>query len=200
MTVTYLNQQSILCYQGSAAKGFWDKERNKDEAIALTIGELYEGLEAHRAGKIANVEEFIELTSGPDTMSTEQYAALFKEKIKDTVGDEMADAFIRLMDFCGGFKITFGEYEGADSIFDPQHGRWPENFGQGIILLNKHLLEALLAFTHRPNEMHEVFRRFTVAASALFYFCRFHDIPLQQHVEWKLRFNATRERLHGKTY
>lgn len=199
MTIQFLNQQRDRAYEGSKAKGFWDKPRDPFEAIALTIGELYEALEAHRHNKISNNVEFTALTTGPQTMAAEQYATLFKEKVKDTMGDELADAFIRLMDFCGGFKIEFRRYQGMDSLYDPVP-KWPENFGHGILIIDRLIQEALYYMTGKPEDMHTVFHRWTDAASAIVYFCRFHDIDLEQHIQWKLQFNATRAYLHGGNY
>lgn len=200
MTITYLNQQRDRSYEGSKAKGFWDKPRNAFEAIALTIGELYEALEAHRKGRHADVEIYKGLSiNNPNTVSLEDVKALFEKHIKDTVGDELADAFIRLMDYCGGFQISFNSYKDSDSLYDP-HPKWPANFGEGILLVNEYLLKALRYSTGKPEDMHTVFHYYTEAAAAILYFARFHDIDVIQHVDMKLAYNATRERLHGKTY
>lgn len=64
------------CHRRAEKKGFWDKKRNKGEAIALVITELCEALEAHRNNK----------------------KGMFQ---KDTFEDELADTFIRLFDLCG---------------------------------------------------------------------------------------------------
>ena len=60
-------------------KGFWDKERNVGEALALIHSEISEALEAHRKG-------------------------LQSEKIEGYSGltEELADAMIRIMDLAGG--------------------------------------------------------------------------------------------------
>ncbi len=70
-----LNQVSEICHRIAVEKGFWDKERNIGEALMLIVTELAEAMEAHRVQDKEN----------------------FKE--------EIADAFIRLFDLCGGLKI-----------------------------------------------------------------------------------------------
>lgn len=74
-----LNELSELCHRIAKEKGFWDKERNIGEALMLIVTELAEAMEAHRIQDQAN----------------------FKE--------EIADAFIRLLDLCGGLGIDIEE-------------------------------------------------------------------------------------------
>ena len=70
-----LNELAQICHSIAVEKGFWEKERNIGEALMLIVTELAEAMEAHRKQDDAN----------------------FKE--------ELADAFIRLLDLCGGLKI-----------------------------------------------------------------------------------------------
>ncbi len=70
-----LNELCQLCHSIAREKGFWEKERNIGEALMLVVTELAEAMEAHRKQDDPN----------------------FKE--------ELADAFIRLLDLCGGLKI-----------------------------------------------------------------------------------------------
>ena len=70
-----MNDLAKLCHSIAVEKGFWDKERNLGEALMLIVTELAEAMEAHRVQDHDN----------------------FKE--------ELADAFIRLLDLCGGLKI-----------------------------------------------------------------------------------------------
>jgi NTP pyrophosphatase (non-canonical NTP hydrolase) len=70
-----LNELSEICHTVAVSKGFWDEKRNIGEALMLIVTELAEAMEAHR---VQNTENFKE---------------------------EIADAFIRLFDLCGGLKI-----------------------------------------------------------------------------------------------
>ena len=74
-----LNDLAKLCHSIAVEKGFWDKDRNLGEALMLIVTELAEAMEAHRIQDEQN----------------------FKE--------ELADAFIRLLDLCGGLKIDIEE-------------------------------------------------------------------------------------------
>jgi len=63
------------CHSIAKEKGFWDKERNIGEALMLVVTELAEAMEGYRHQDDANFRE------------------------------ELADAFIRLFDLCGGLGI-----------------------------------------------------------------------------------------------
>ncbi|MBI4309379.1 MAG: nucleotide pyrophosphohydrolase [Candidatus Omnitrophica bacterium] len=80
-----LNEWSARCHGIAKEKGFWDKERNVGEALMLIVTELAEAMEGHRKQDEAN----------------------FKE--------ELADAFIRLFDLCGGMGIDIEKEIAAKS-------------------------------------------------------------------------------------
>lgn len=71
-----------LCHHIAKEKGFWDKDRNNGELIALMHSELSEALEWLR---------------------NEQ--KLRKEDMWDRVAEEMADCMIRIFDFCEARKL-----------------------------------------------------------------------------------------------
>jgi NTP pyrophosphatase (non-canonical NTP hydrolase) len=74
-----LNELCQLCHSIAVEKGFWEKERNVGEALMLIVTELAEAMEGHRIQDHANFRE------------------------------ELADAFIRLFDLCGGLNIDIEE-------------------------------------------------------------------------------------------
>lgn len=70
-----LNEWSQRCHAIAKEKGFWEKERNVGEALMLIVTELAEAMEGYRKQDQANFRE------------------------------ELADAYIRLFDLCGGLGI-----------------------------------------------------------------------------------------------
>ena len=70
-----LNELAQLCHSIAKEKGFWEEERNIGEALMLVVTELAEAMEGYR------------------------------HQDDDNFREELADAFIRLLDLCGGLNI-----------------------------------------------------------------------------------------------
>ena len=98
-----LNKLSEDIYAANKAKGFWDQERNVGETLMLVVTELAEAMEVHRkTGDIRLNSAAMETVSG---VSEDLFPSTFVMLAKDTFGDEIADALIRLFDLAGGFGI-----------------------------------------------------------------------------------------------
>lgn len=95
-----LNKLSQEIYNNNKEKGFWDKERNVGEILMLITSELGEAMEAHRKGRFAPLEIIKNIKAG--AISEENF---FEKQVKDTHEDEIADALIRILDYCGGKNI-----------------------------------------------------------------------------------------------
>lgn len=96
----FLNLMAESIHADNKAKGFWDGKRNTGELLMLVTSELGEALEAHRKDRFANLEG----------MTGEFTPEKFKEHVKDTFEDEIADTMIRLFDLCGGLGIDIGKH------------------------------------------------------------------------------------------
>lgn len=111
-----LRRLNDFCNQHHAnvlAKGFTEKQPIATK-LMLIVSELSEALEADRKNKHANFDLFdkvydcgMEDLKDFDSPNKEDvaYAAAFCCSIKDTFEDEIADAFLRLMDLCGEYNI-----------------------------------------------------------------------------------------------
>lgn len=119
-----LNEACQEQHQDVLKKGF------EHQAIAtnlmLIVSELGEALEAHRKNKSANLIMFeLEMPTvyrdkdynicrvEPDIPITQVNAFFkvsFERHIKDTFEDEIADAFLRLMDLCGEYDIDIEKH------------------------------------------------------------------------------------------
>ena len=100
-----INKKSKEIHEYAKQKGFWDIPRETGTLLMLIVSELSEAMEADRKVKYAQEEAFERgLHVGGN------WNACFEEYIKDTFEDEIADAFIRLMDLCGARNINIDSF------------------------------------------------------------------------------------------
>lgn len=132
-----INETAAKAHQTAIDKGFWDKPNwNLGEKLMLVTSELGEALEADRNGKYANKELFEDylkehppFSGGPgeQALADATFIKYFKNHIKDSFEDEMADAVIRLFDLAGKMNIDL-EYHihykmQYNSTRDKLHGK-----------------------------------------------------------------------------
>jgi NTP pyrophosphatase (non-canonical NTP hydrolase) len=103
-------------HKGNVERGFWDEPRNKGELLMLIVAELAEALEADRDRKYANIDEFVFHQEQRD------FNGAFKEHIKDSFEDEIADTMIRLFDLAGGLGIDLNFHIPAKVQFNKTRG------------------------------------------------------------------------------
>ncbi len=96
-------------YQTAVDKGFYNKATSVPEKLMLIVTELGEACEAHRTGRLCrgNTWLFFKVWEDNNNSFPEN---LFKEEIKNTLEDELADVFIRLGDLCGYLKIDIEKH------------------------------------------------------------------------------------------
>ena len=191
--VEMLARFSQDCHQRAVAKGFWDELHSPGHYLMLAFGELHEAIEADRIGKWAKLDH--------DTIDTLQriegapYVQEFLRLVEGTVGCEIADAVIRLLDLLGwmlkdralsetevatdlgvsAFYIS-GEMTLADAL-------WPI-LQEACCLCGKYAHRYAILYSIKSIEL----------------LCDRLGIDLMAHIELKLKYNATRPALHGKKY
>ena len=188
-----LNRYAKDCHERAVAKGFWDVPHSVGHYLMLVASELCEAVEADRLGKwIKLTPEQIEELRGLEGAA---YAQAFLRMIKDTVGDEIADAVIRLLDLLGwmlkdralsetevendlgvsAFYIS-GEMTLADAL-------WPI-LQEACCLCGKYAHRYAILYSIKSIEL----------------LCDRLGIDLMTHIELKTKYNETRPALHGKKY
>lgn len=172
-------------------KGFWDEPHSNEHYLMLAITELSEAVEAHRKGRTApplpkEIENF------PDTFFIPSFEAHFK----DTLEDELADTTIRLLDLYG--SIIEEDAETIDLSEDVN-----ENYKLIIGLDGKDLPELAyeaVCYLCEPPIIAPLMMKFYNALCCIMNIAERIGIDLERHVRLKMRYNATRPRLHGKKY
>ena len=96
-----LNTLSRLIFNRNRIKWDYPEKRNIAEILCLLHSEISEALEADRKERYCPVNIKGVLGWGNE----ESFLAHYKETVKGTFEEEMADIFIRLLDLCGNKSI-----------------------------------------------------------------------------------------------
>ncbi|MFW5847488.1 MAG: hypothetical protein ACOCVF_01025 [bacterium] len=107
----YLNNLTKKLHQFQVEAGFDNSDITL--RLMLTASEIFEAFEAYRKDKFVNdkVKDFEwSIQNNPFPNDTEKHLDYWKEQfekyIKDTMEDEIADAIIRLLGFCGENNVN----------------------------------------------------------------------------------------------
>lgn len=186
-----LNRYAKDFHQRAVAKGFWDVPHSVGHSLMLAFGELHEAIEADRIGKWAKLTpEQIEELRGLEGAA---FVQAFLRMVKDTVGDEIADAVIRLLDLLGWMIESGTPLVGLDNV----RGEF------GNTAPPKDLTDALLRVVCSsvlPLSFCSTLEAVLDPIKSLEQLCDHLGIDLMTHIELKLKYNATRPALHGKKY
>lgn len=122
---TNLNELSKEQHERMVEKGFYDGSKQIGTLLMLTVSELSEALEADRKGRHSDLKEFESYLQ--EGISEEQKKEAFKQFMKDSFEDEIADTFIRLLDLCGHLGIDIDAHikhkMWYNSTRPPKHGK-----------------------------------------------------------------------------
>ena len=101
-----MNYQQLIkdSYGNAKKKGFHKEEFNLGEKLMLIISELGEALEAHRNDKRSDINTFYYFCPTSEEVSIKRFKSTFKDYIKDTLEDELADVCIRAFDLAGKLR------------------------------------------------------------------------------------------------
>lgn len=178
-----INRQALAerIHANAVAKGFWPT--NEDGARKYSLGhyamlaitELSGAVEAHRKNNHASRESYEERLHIYGEGSINEY---FRYYIKGTIEDELADAYISLLDLIQGHKL---------SLF--------ESFAAKDVTKNKSFTECILNAVACV-----VGTYFSQALDRIEDLAEDLGIDLLWHIEEKMRYNESRPPLHGKEY
>ena len=185
-----LNELAKEVHAGNVERGFYEVQPTLKTQLMLVITELSEAVESDRKGRYARVERYNEgidiFTSCPNYFINTPYPKEeFEKYIKDTFEDEIADAFIRLLDIAGNYDAYI---QSALSGF----------------FVNDNKIDDIFVMTYRicliSKHEEQFFRLLNESIYSIIEYCSKYKIDLNFHVTEKLKYNSTRPYKHGKNY
>ena len=183
----------IDAYAINKANGFHDASYNDNHRLMMIVTEIGEAIEADRKGKHLDKKAFDIFAFIDNEFKNDEYwkkggfSRMFCNTVKDTFEDELADVIIRCCDFLGTKETTFKKAFTKPVEFpDGFYNHFAEKGWDWVRILN--------------NAEFEVEARVAGLLYEVLWFCEEQGIDIEKHVDWKLRYNLSRPRLHGKTY
>jgi len=215
-----LEESATIIHSGNVAKGFWEPRQSLPLSVALAIGELYEALEAARGSRAkadyvrfdANTlaakqhykpgdasVEIPGVTVESFLIRVDHYQLSFKEFVKDTVADELADFVIRCLDLAKGHSIDLAQ---TQALYEDFVRRWSKDVYFNETELAEQLLYATSCALNIESKVLRTGRQHALAEALarVFLYCQANDINLNWHIHYKLLYNATRAAKHGKNF
>jgi NTP pyrophosphatase (non-canonical NTP hydrolase) len=177
-------------HQTAKEKGWWDKPSNVGEILMLVILELAEALKAKRKGKDSAIDAFSEYC----TIQKKDFDKdAFERYVKDSVADELADAVIRLLDYAGYRNINIALEKW--SIAPNMHYFHRDNFSDSLLSITSTIV------TIRDFSQEKYLEEYiSNAILKIVLLAESENINLHKHIILKMRYNKTRERMHGKKF
>lgn len=186
------NQLAAEVHANSVKHGWWENQPSIEHFLTLVVCELAEAVEADRKGIKADIALFErriqEKPSEHEAATYEQrYAYWFEAYIKDSVGDELADAAIRLLDIAGAYNWSFNKpIVGGYSCIVSVQNSFTENIG-GI----------MASVCNRALASYD---RVIYSFLLIGLYAKLIGIDLEWHIKHKMQYNANRPYKHGKAY
>lgn len=189
-SVISLTKECKEQHERMKAKGFHDRDVSLAEIFGLIISEMCEAMEAERKGRLASNQmyDFVMIRQTED-----EFISAFKESIKDSVSDELADVFIRCMDAVGKYNKDNNDIVLLKHCIDERVkilNKTPNTFAYYVYNL---------ADWVTSNEKVCCFC-FTTIMEICAAIAIIHNIDLGRAIEAKIRYNETRGYKHGKKY
>lgn len=163
-------------------KGFWEEVNSRNRQICLINSELYEAIEADRKNKFADIqafENFFKISGGFSRQG-------FLDYMKDTLQDEFADTWIRIVDY-----HYYLQNEGITDIpfKNITNFQYYPELEDNVVQINSLVLK-----------IGESLRFLNFARTAIQEFCKSEKIYLEKHVQYKMKYNSFRPKYHAKAY
>jgi len=173
-------------HDNAKEKGFYDKPVSVKTRLALINTELNEAIESDRTGYNCKGLNKKGLENSKDFINE------FELYWKDRLEDEICDAKIRILDFVGSLNADdfIKEYNKQNRLSFELTNTCEMLFEiTGTIYFAGYVYDGIISLHYLSLALYEIEQ-----------LAKYLGIDLDWHIEMKMRYNETRERLHGKSY
>lgn len=195
-----LNELRDKAYQCAVVHGWHEEDLSDEHFLCLVISELMEAVEADRKNRHASVKFFNhsidyalrELHLTEHNLSNYFFNS-YKENIKGSVEEELADACIRLLDLAGLRNVDLGEVNSDELKCSEGFFDW--TFTESVFSMVCNITDSNYIETHSLGSF------LRVSLIEILVFCVQKDIDIFWHIEHKMKYNELRPYKHGgKSY
>lgn len=179
------NEISENAHKNAVEHGFWDVRKSNEHCLMLICTEVAELVEADRKSLIADKQKFNEWMLS-DNPHEHVFGNAFEKWIKNALEDEFADIYIRLADLAGALGIDFDKMQPCRyyRAFDKF------SFTENAFALIKGLSKDRIAIE----------KRIQFGMGFIEDWTKQHGVNLEWHIDQKMKYNQSREIMHGKKY
>lgn len=188
-----LNALRDQAYETALKHGWHDENFSNRHFVMLVLTELAEAVEADRRGRYFRRKDFEHDLALCSEMAEKEFflPCVFAKYVKDTVEDELADTVIRLLDLAGLLNMHIDVF-GENDIQDMADSRNGETFVERVYVVCCQITKYERGYLSGTA--------LNAMILSVFGLAKYLNINLIWHIEQKMKYNETRERLHGKKY
>lgn len=195
------NELSRRAYKCACEHGFHNEELSNEHWLCLVVSELMEAVEADRKGRRAKVDWYKKkiknsrICNGldPDISKEVGLEVAYKETIKGTIEEELADVAIRLLDLAGLRGITIDNFSEED-IYESTESCNGETFTESIYNI------ATIPVRFEYEYGYSFGKQLNSMLLDVIGLSNYMGIDLLWHIERKMEYNELRPKMHGCKY
>lgn len=178
--------------------GLHDSGHSNMHWLMLCVSEIGEMVEADRKSRHADVDRYVDERKFGQDVYDKDTRTPFEKYVKDTFEDEMADVFIRILDFASAIGVE--KMLGSDVGIIDMSDEFKELFGGYTNAERCFFLTKMLCEIDEHTSEEEVASTLSRSLSFILEYARFLRIDLRRHISLKMQYNALRPPLNGKLY